>query len=99
MFCDDGKVYGDYRETGKPIGEMTTREKLEFIKNSVTDLIDQTIESGMEPDFGKMMILIRELNPLDGPFCANEHGAPQQWIMTVGLRFELKKDQEEENHD
>ena len=87
-------MYGDYRETGKPIGEMTTREKLEFIKKSVTELIDQTIKSGMEPDFGTMMLIVKELDPTPGVFDDKENIDPQKWIMTVGLRFELEKSQE-----
>lgn len=92
---NDGKMYGDYCQTSLPLDKET---KMNFVKASVSTLLNQIKMEKLEPDFGTMQIIVKEFNPTESPFGKKEENL-QKMIMTVGIRFEVKKDQEEENHD
>ena len=84
-----GKTYGEIKITTDET--LTTKEKLEFIKESVGELINEVIETGLEPNFGTMAVIVKEMTAISGPFCVDENGEPCKWMMSAGIRFEVKE--------
>ena len=78
--------YGDYRVMcNEP---ETIKEKLDFIRNAVDEMMQDIWRERLEPDLDSIKLFVKTSSSMDGPFCTDETGEPVKWRMTVGIKFD-----------